>query len=120
MITTSDDVYEANVVVHAAGMLHHPKYPDLPGLEDFEGVKVHSARWDRSLDLTDKRVSIIGTGCSAVQIVPSIIDNVKKLTLFQRSAPWVNGKTWFTKIEKSQYFQRLYDFTARTYTNYLG
>ena len=115
--TTSDDVYEANVVVHAAGMLHHPRTPDLPGIQEFKGVKVHSARWDTDLDLTDKRVSVIGTGCSAIQIVPSIIDKVKSLTLFQRSAPWVSPKTVSPKLEKSKYIQRLYDFLGRVYNN---
>merc|ERR1711940_190583 len=95
-------------------MLHQPMIPDIPGLETFEGVKVHSARWDSSLDLSDKRVSVIGTGCSAIQIVPSIISQVSSLTLFQRSAPYVTPKSLMTAdLKKSKYFQRFYDFTAQ-------
>ena len=54
MTTTSDDVYEANVVVHAAGMLHHPRTPDIPGIQEFKGVKVHSARWNTDLGKPSK------------------------------------------------------------------
>ena len=120
LTTSSGEVEEANVVIHACGMLHQPKIPDIPGLETFRGAKVHSARWDESLDLCDKRVSVIGTGCSAIQIVPSIIDQVSSLTLFQRSAPYVTLKSLMTAdLKKSKYFQRFYDFTARAFSNSL-
>ena len=118
LTTSSGKVEEAKVVIHACGMLHQPMIPDIPGLETFEGVKVHSARWDDSLDLSDKRVSVIGTGCSAIQIVPSIISQVSSLTLFQRSAPYVTLKSLMTAdLKKSKYFQRFYDFTARAFSN---
>jgi cation diffusion facilitator CzcD-associated flavoprotein CzcO len=80
---------EADVVIAATGVLHHPKYPDIEGLDSFKGIKFHSARWDHSVDLTDKNVGIIGTGSSAVQIISSIAPVVKKLSVFQRTAQWV-------------------------------
>ncbi|MEU9199973.1 NAD(P)/FAD-dependent oxidoreductase [Streptomyces sp. NPDC048332] len=79
----------ADVVVSATGPLSDPKMPDIPGLAGFPGKVFHSARWDHDADLDGKRVAMIGTGASAIQIVPSIQPRVGKLTLFQRTAPWV-------------------------------
>ncbi|MEU2248479.1 NAD(P)/FAD-dependent oxidoreductase [Streptomyces sp. NPDC019224] len=79
----------ADVVVSATGPLSDPKTPDIPGLADFPGKVFHSARWDHDADLTGKRVAVIGTGASAIQIVPSIQPEVGRLTLFQRTPPWV-------------------------------
>jgi cation diffusion facilitator CzcD-associated flavoprotein CzcO len=80
---------EADFVISATGVLHHPAYPDIPGLAGFRGACFHSARWDHSVALDGKRVGIIGTGSTAIQIVPAIIDQVSRLTLFQRTAQWV-------------------------------
>ncbi|MFJ2742695.1 flavin-containing monooxygenase [Streptomyces sp. NPDC087440] len=79
----------ADVVVSATGPLSDPKTPDIPGLDTFPGKVFHSARWDHDYDLKGKRVAMIGTGASAIQIVPSIQPQVDKLTLFQRTPPWV-------------------------------
>ncbi|MFC8537210.1 flavin-containing monooxygenase [Streptomyces sp. NPDC057249] len=79
----------ADVVVSATGPLSDPKMPDIPGLADFPGKVFHSARWDHDADLAGKRVAMIGTGASAIQIVPAIQPKVGKLTLFQRTPPWV-------------------------------
>ncbi|MDF6042965.1 NAD(P)/FAD-dependent oxidoreductase [Streptomyces sp. JH14] len=79
----------ADVVVSATGPLSDPKMPDMPGLADFPGKVFHSARWDHDYDLTGKRVAVIGTGASAIQIVPAIQSKVGRLTLFQRTPPWV-------------------------------
>ncbi|MDX2728701.1 NAD(P)/FAD-dependent oxidoreductase [Streptomyces sp. PA03-2a] len=79
----------ADVVVSATGPLSDPKMPDIPGLADFPGKVFHSARWDHDYDLTGKRVAMIGTGASAIQIVPAIQPKAGKLTLFQRAPPWV-------------------------------
>ncbi|MFD0022217.1 flavin-containing monooxygenase [Streptomyces sp. NPDC058382] len=79
----------ADVVVSATGPLSDPKTPDIPGLADFPGKVFHSARWDHDADLTGKRVAMIGTGASAIQIVPAIQPKAGKLTLFQRTPPWV-------------------------------
>lgn len=81
--------FTADVVVSATGPLSDPKTPDIPGLADFPGKVFHSARWDHDADLTGKRVAVIGTGASAIQIVPAIQPKVGSLTLFQRTPPWV-------------------------------
>ena len=78
-----------NVVVSAVGQLNRPRYPDIPGREDFRGASMHSARWDPEFDPTGKRVAIIGTGASAFQIVPEIAGKVDSLDVYQRSAPWI-------------------------------
>ncbi|MFD3511843.1 flavin-containing monooxygenase [Streptomyces sp. NPDC058657] len=79
----------ADVVVSATGPLSDPKMPDIPGLGSFPGKVFHSARWDHDYDLRGKRVAMIGTGASAIQIVPAVQPEVSELTLFQRTPPWV-------------------------------
>jgi cation diffusion facilitator CzcD-associated flavoprotein CzcO len=76
-------------VVAATGILHHPAYPDIEGLEDYEGEKWHTARWNHDVDLRGKRVGIIGTGSTATQIIADISDKVEHLTVFQRTPQWV-------------------------------
>jgi cation diffusion facilitator CzcD-associated flavoprotein CzcO len=80
---------EGDFVVAATGVLHHPAYPDIEGLHDFEGTCFHSARWDAEASLEGKRVGVIGTGSSAIQIVAAVIDQVKELSLFQRTPQWI-------------------------------
>jgi cation diffusion facilitator CzcD-associated flavoprotein CzcO len=79
----------AEIVISATGVLHHPAYPDISGLKEFAGACFHSARWDHSVALDGKRVGIIGTGSTAIQIVPAIVDRVAELALFQRTPQWV-------------------------------
>ncbi|OBK33040.1 cyclohexanone monooxygenase [Mycobacterium sp. 1245111.1] len=83
------DVSYASVVVTAAGYLNRPRWPEVKGRDTFAGISIHSARWDSSLDLTDKKVAIIGAGCTAVQIVDACVDQVDHLTVFQRQPHWV-------------------------------
>ncbi|WP_240123319.1 NAD(P)/FAD-dependent oxidoreductase [Streptomyces sp. MUM 136J] len=89
VIETTDGNLTADVVVSATGPLSDPKIPDIPGLDSFPGKVFHSARWDHDHDLAGKRVAMIGTGASAIQIVPSIQPEVGRLTLFQRTPAWV-------------------------------
>ncbi|GLF99469.1 flavin-containing monooxygenase [Streptomyces yaizuensis] len=88
-IETGRGAYTADVVVSATGPLSDPRVPDVPGMDGFPGEVFHSARWRHDLDLTGKRVAMVGTGASAAQIVPEIQPRVERLTLFQRTAPWV-------------------------------
>ncbi|RFU88670.1 NAD(P)/FAD-dependent oxidoreductase [Streptomyces triticagri] len=88
-IDTSAGSITAEVVVSATGPLSDPKVPDIEGLDGFEGKVFHSARWDHDYDLRGKRVAMIGTGASAIQIVPAIQAEVERMTLFQRTPPWV-------------------------------
>ncbi|MEU2559269.1 NAD(P)/FAD-dependent oxidoreductase [Streptomyces longispororuber] len=88
-LETSRGALTADVVVSATGPLSDPRTPDIPGLGSFPGKVFHSARWDHGYDLRGKRVAMVGTGASAIQIVPEIQRDVRRLTLFQRTPPWV-------------------------------
>ncbi len=90
--TTTGETLTADVLVSAVGQLSRPVIPDLPGREDFAGPAFHSARWDHSVDLTGKRIAVIGTGASAIQFVPAIQPRAGHVTVFQRSAPYVVPK----------------------------
>jgi cation diffusion facilitator CzcD-associated flavoprotein CzcO len=80
---------EGDFVIAATGVLHHPAYPDIEGLDSFAGRTFHSARWDHAVSLAGKRVGVIGTGSTAIQIVSALVDEVAELSLFQRTAQWV-------------------------------
>ena len=84
--------WRPRAVVSAAGALHLPAYPDIPGAERFAGTSFHSARWDQSCDLAGKRVAVIGTGASAIQFVPEIAKQAAQLTVFQRTPPWIHPR----------------------------
>ncbi|WP_419995649.1 flavin-containing monooxygenase [Streptomyces boninensis] len=89
VLETNHGEITADVIVGATGPLSEPQIPDIPGLDGFKGRIFHSSRWDHDYDLRGKRVAVVGTGASAIQIVPSIQPKVGKLTLFQRTPPWV-------------------------------
>jgi cation diffusion facilitator CzcD-associated flavoprotein CzcO len=86
--TSSGDEVTARYVIGATGVLTQPKPPEIEGLKRFGGKVVHTARWDHELDLSGKRVAIIGTGASAVQVIPEIAPAVEQLTVFQRTPIW--------------------------------
>jgi cation diffusion facilitator CzcD-associated flavoprotein CzcO len=90
--TASGDRYRAHAVVSGAGALHLPSFPQIPGIDSFDGTSFHSSRWDHSADLTGKRVAVIGTGASAIQLVPAVAGQAARLTVFQRTPPWVNPR----------------------------
>lgn len=90
--TASGATFEADVLVPAVGQLSRPSIPDLPGADSFAGPAFHSAQWDHDADLDGKRVAVVGTGASAIQFVPGIVDRVASMTVFQRSAPYVVPK----------------------------
>jgi len=92
-VRTSDgERYLAHAVVSGAGALHIPKYPDLPGVGGFAGDSFHSAHWDHSVDLSGKRVAVIGTGASAIQFVPTVARQAAHLSVFQRTPPWIHPR----------------------------
>lgn len=90
--TRAGDTFVAPVLVSGMGGLSNPAYPQIAGIGDFVGPSFHSSHWDRSVDLADKRVAVIGTGASAIQFIPEIAPKVAKLALFQRTAPWILPK----------------------------
>jgi len=87
--TTDGTTYEADIVISAVGRLHHPAMPDIPGMENYAGKAMHTARWDETVDLKGKRLGLIGTGSTATQIISATVDSVSELKLFQRTAQWV-------------------------------
>jgi cation diffusion facilitator CzcD-associated flavoprotein CzcO len=87
--TANGEHDEVDVVIAATGVLHHPRYPDIPGLENFAGRLMHSARFDHDVVLDGARVGIIGTGSTAVQMTSALVERVGHLSLFQRTAQWV-------------------------------
>lgn len=82
----------ARAIVSGAGGLHHPSLPDISGRADFKGASFHTAAWDHSVDLKGRRVGIIGTGASAIQVVPELASHAGHLTVFQRTPPWIMPK----------------------------
>jgi cation diffusion facilitator CzcD-associated flavoprotein CzcO len=88
-IETSAGSLTADVLVAAVGPLSEPSLPAIPGLDEFPGPHFHSAAWDHAVDLAGKRVAVVGTGASAIQLVPQIQPRVARLDLFQRTPPWV-------------------------------
>lgn len=92
LLETSDGPYSAAVLVLATGPWHVPRRLEVPGIEGFDGPVFHTAGWDHSVDLTGRRVTVVGGGASAVQIVPAIEAQAAAVDLFQRTAQWVLPK----------------------------
>lgn len=84
-------------LISAVGYLNQPKVPDFEGLETYRGETIHSAEWHPGVEYRGKRVNIIGTGASAYQIAPAIVDEVESLAVFQRSAPWMLPAPLYTE-----------------------
>jgi cation diffusion facilitator CzcD-associated flavoprotein CzcO len=99
--TTRDGArIRARVLVSGMGALHVPHYPEIKGLDRFQGPGFHSSNWDHSVDLAGKNVAVIGTGASAIQFVPQIAPRVGKLYLFQRTPAWIVPRLDFAFSEK--------------------
>ncbi|UJW32848.1 NAD(P)/FAD-dependent oxidoreductase [Saccharothrix sp. AJ9571] len=90
--TSTGETFEATVFVPATGQLSRPAQPDIPGQDTFAGPSFHSARWDHDVDLTGKRVAVIGTGASAIQFVPEIRKAAGQVTVYQRTPPYIMAK----------------------------
>ncbi|OBH03151.1 MULTISPECIES: NAD(P)/FAD-dependent oxidoreductase [unclassified Mycobacterium] len=114
--TDPGGVMTARFLVSACGVLTVPNLPDIDGVDSFAGITMHTARWDHGQDLTGKRVAIIGTGASAVQVIPEIAPIVSQLTVFQRTPIWCFPKfdvplpapiRWAMRIPGGKVVQRL-------------
>jgi 4-hydroxyacetophenone monooxygenase len=91
---------QANALVCAVGQLNRPRLPDIAGIERFAGPAMHTARWDDTVSLEGRRVAMIGTGASGMQVGPSIVDRVARLSIFQRSPHWaVHNPLYHAKVE---------------------
>lgn len=88
--TASGKEFTADFVINATGILHHPAFPDIPGLQDFKGNLFHTAQWDHSVPIDEsQRIGVIGTGSTAAQAIPELIKTGAKVTVFQRTAQWI-------------------------------
>ncbi|MCW2786092.1 MAG: NAD(P)/FAD-dependent oxidoreductase [Marmoricola sp.] len=93
--TGTTTVRTARYLMTATGFLSQPKLPDIEGVDDFAGTVIHTAKWDDSVDLGGKRIAVIGTGATAVQLIPQIAKHAAALTVFQRTPIWVTPKNDF-------------------------
>jgi cation diffusion facilitator CzcD-associated flavoprotein CzcO len=101
-LETSGGAHEADVLLTACGQLSVPKLPPIPGLERFDGPAFHTAQWRHDVDLAGKRVAVVGTGCSAIQVVPSIQPIVEQVDAYQRSPGWTFPKMDFAYKERTK------------------
>lgn len=114
--TKSRKTFRSRTVVLASGPLPDHKFPDIRGIDTYEGHKIHSAQWDHDYDFTGKRVAVIGTGASAVQIIPQLVRRAEFVKVFQRTPGWVlprldvatppAAQTLFSKVPAAQQLAR--------------
>jgi cation diffusion facilitator CzcD-associated flavoprotein CzcO len=119
-IETSRETFTADVLVSGHGPLIDPKWPKIPGLESFAGPRFHSAQWRHDAYLAGKRIAVIGTGASAIQFVPELQKYAGRVTIFQRTAPWIipradapsseRRQRWFARMPALQRAARLWSF----------
>ncbi len=102
VLQTSAGPFKADVLLTACGQLSTPKVPAIPGLKDFHGPAFHTARWRHDVELSGRRVAVIGTGCSAIQVVPAIQPTVAHLDVYQRSPGWTFPRMDFAYKERTK------------------
>jgi cation diffusion facilitator CzcD-associated flavoprotein CzcO len=102
VLETSAGTHEADVLLTACGQLSVPSVPPIPGLDGFEGPRFHTAEWRHDVDLAGRRVAVVGTGCSAIQVVPAIQPIVEHVDVYQRSPGWTIPKMDFAYGERAQ------------------
>lgn len=107
----------ARYVIAATGPLVKPSYPNVPGIDSFPGDLLHTARWDHSVDLKNKRVAVVGTGASAIQLIPELAKKVDELVVLQRTPPWITPRhnRRYTDKEKARF--RRFPFLQRAFRN---
>jgi cation diffusion facilitator CzcD-associated flavoprotein CzcO len=104
-LQTADGELTASVLISAAGALSQPRLPDIGGIDRFAGTVFHSAAWNHDHDVTGERVAVIGTGASAIQIVPELVPKAASLDVYQRTPAWIVPRTdrAFTRLERFLY-----------------
>lgn len=112
-ISTRQGDYEAKCVILATGGLAEPRLPDIDGLSTFAGSLMHTARWDETVDLKGKRVGVIGTGASSIQVVPQIAPIVESLEVFQRTPSWVLPHLGRPVLDRSKRIFSAFPFAER-------
>ena len=101
-----EETFTTRFLILATGFLSQPKMPDIPGLENFSGKCMHTAAWDHHYSLKDKKVAVIGTGATSVQLLPEIAPQVKHLDVYQRTAIWVTPKL---DVKIPRFAQKMYE-----------
>jgi len=105
VVKTSRGEFTATIFVSAVGALSEPALPEIKGIETFKGKFFHSAQWDHDTSLAGKKVAVIGTGASAIQIVPELVKVVEKVDIYQRTPPWImpRGDRPYSDVERAIY-----------------
>lgn len=105
LVASSGETFEFDAVINAMGNQHTPLFPDVKGMESFQGESFHGTRWDHTVDLKGKKVAIVGSAASAVQIVPEVAKEVAHLTVLQRSANWImpRGRKEYTDGQRKKW-----------------
>jgi cation diffusion facilitator CzcD-associated flavoprotein CzcO len=112
-ITTNHGEYEAKCVILATGGLAEPRLPDVAGLSTFAGTVMHTARWDERVELEGKRIGVIGTGASSIQVVPHLAPIAGNLDVFQRTPSWVLPHVGRPVLERTKRIFSLLPFAER-------
>ena len=102
LTTTKNKKFKARAVISAVGGLTDPSNPDINGIDQFEGEIFHTARWNHDYDLKGKKVAVIGTGCSSIQVIPEIVGDVEHLDVYQRTPGWIMPKIDLKISDKAQ------------------
>jgi cation diffusion facilitator CzcD-associated flavoprotein CzcO len=103
--STAGQRFEFDVIINAMGNQHTPRYPDVEGIDSFTGASFHGTRWDHGVELTGKRVVVIGSAANAVQIVPEVAKVAETLTVLQRSPNWImpRGRRFYTDAQRNRW-----------------
>jgi cation diffusion facilitator CzcD-associated flavoprotein CzcO len=100
-------VSNVNMLICGIGPFGRPKIPSFPGLNDYQGIQIHSATWDQNCDLAGKKIGVVGSGASAIQLVPALAPQAAELTVFQRTAAWVSPRNdQFIDPKTQAWFER--------------
>ncbi|MDP3951867.1 NAD(P)/FAD-dependent oxidoreductase [Microbacterium sp.] len=113
--TAGGDEEEFDFVVSSVGLLNVPRYPDWPGLDEFEGIKFHTSRWEHDQDLSGKRIAVVGTGSTAVQVGPAIAPIAESVTVYQREPGWIEPKHERAYTPRERWFYRNVPFAQRAH-----
>jgi cation diffusion facilitator CzcD-associated flavoprotein CzcO len=113
VLQTDGGQHAADILITACGQLSNPKFPDIDGLDRFDGPAFHTAQWRHDVDLTGKRVAVIGTGCSAAQVVPAIQPSVDTVDVYQRTPGWTLPRMNFAYSQRAKHLFRRYPWLQR-------
>ncbi|WP_193199868.1 flavin-containing monooxygenase [Nostoc sp. MG11] len=113
--TRTNEKLQADILISGCGQLNRPKIPNTPGINTFKGTQFHSAQWNHQYNLSDKTVAVIGTGASAIQFIPLIAKEVKKLFIFQSSANWILNKQDYKFNQFQHWIFKTFPFTVNLY-----